>query len=213
MNSVAKCLLFLFLISKVIIASAQPPTACQCLWQGAFIDIVKQADFIISGTVQQQKGNSADIKVERVFVDKEVGQKEFRQQIRAWGNDGKRCRPSIDPFIPGSQWLLALNKITDIPEDGFNPNTPNLSFGRQHDYYLSSCGVFWLRLQDDYVSGPLVKSERWQWQDETMNPVLIDLVAAYLDGVLPKTALVEAAKPQTEAKRLLEETKSFLRQQ
>lgn len=43
-----------------------------------------------------------------------------------------------------------------------------------------------------------------------MNPVLLPLVDAYINDVIPEQALVEAAKPQTEAKKLLEETKQFI---
>lgn len=206
-------LFFSIVITYSSFLAAQPPAACHCIWQGAFVEVAEQADFIISATVVAQKGNSIDVEIDKRFQDKGVGQQEFRQRIRIWGDDGKRCRPAVDSFSVDSQWLLALKKITEMPDDGFNPNTPNISFGRINDYYLSSCGAYWLRLQDDYVSGPLVTAERWQWQDDNMNPVLIDLVGAYLQGVLPKAALTEAAKPQTEAKRLLEETKNFLRQQ
>ena len=54
------------------------------------------------------------------------------------------CRPEVSEFEAGERYILALKKITKIPDDGFNPSTPNVSFGRIGDYELSSCGGYWL---------------------------------------------------------------------
>ena len=181
---------------------------CQCLWQGSFVDTAAKADLVVGGTIIANKGNAADLSIEA-----QLKGKEFRETIRLWGDDGKQCRPAIDTFPVGSRWLFALKRIDNVVEGGFNPNTPNISYGRVGDYAISQCGANWLALHDGYASGNLYQGRRWEWTDEKMNPVLVPLIGAYLNGVIPVEALAEAAKPRTEARKLMEQTKQFLRQQ
>ena len=196
-----------------IFVNAQPPESCQCLWQGSFSAIVKHSDFIASGEVVTTKGNSIDFKIAKTIADTKINFKEFNDVIRIWTNDGKQCRPDITEFPVNSQWVVALKKITDSIPDGFNPNTPSISYGRVNDYYLSKCGAYWLRLDEGYVAGNLVNGQRWQWQNDDMNPVRLELVEAYVHGIIPEKALIEASKPLTEAKILLKKTKQWLRDQ
>jgi hypothetical protein len=203
----------LILISSLNItstATAQPPSNCECIWQGSFNKIIPRADFIISGKVVSTKGNSADIEVNHIYYDRELRAKEFNSVIRMWGDNGKLCRPQIEEFPPQTEWLLALNKITTDVDGGFNPNTPNISYGRIDDYYLSRCGAYWLQLSEGVVAGNLVKGDRWQWQEQVMNPVLLELVEAYMNDLISEQALVEAAKPLTETKKLMRETKDAI---
>ncbi len=201
----------LFLCPTLV--NAQPSKSCQCLWQGSFSTIVKRSDFIASGEVITTKGNSIDFKIARTMADRAINTKEFNNVIRIWGDDGKQCRPVITEFPVGSQWVVALTKITSNVPDGFNPNTPNVSYGRINDYYLSQCGAYWLRLDEGYVVGNFVNGRRWEWENEDMNPVRLELVEAYVNDTIPEQSLIEAAKPLTEAKILLEKTKQWLHNQ
>jgi hypothetical protein len=194
-----------------ILANAQPSEPCQCLWQGSFSTIVTRSDFIASGEVITTKGNSIDFKIARIMADRKINFREFNETIRIWGDDGKQCRPDISDFPVGSQWVMALKKITDSKPDGFNPNTPNISYGRINDYYLSKCGAYWLYLDEGYVVGNLVNGHRWEWKNEDMNPVRLELIEAYVKDTIPEQALIDAAKPLTEAKILLKKTKQWLR--
>lgn len=196
---------------------AQPPEACSCLWQGSFSRITDHADLIVSGVVISNKGNSLDFSISQTLIDRKTNGEEFQPEIRIWGANGKECRPPITHFPIDSTWVMALKKITtDIP-GGFNPNTPNISYGRINDYYLSSCGAYWLHVHEDssssYVTGNLTNKNRWQWQDEAMNPVLIDLIEAYIHGTIPENVLVKAAKPTSHVKELMQKTKQFLNDQ
>jgi hypothetical protein len=202
--------LFIILLSLSTTAWGQDNPTCECIWQGPFTKAFKRADFIVSGEVINRKGNSLDLRIERTLLDNKKNGEEFNRDIRIWANNGKQCRPEVSRFDVGSQWLMALNKITEDVSDGFNPNTPNISYGRLNDYYLSKCGAYWLNLHDGFVTGNLINGKRWEWQNEEMNPVLIDLVKAYIDGVIPIEALTAAAKPQTAAKKLMQETQSFI---
>ncbi len=203
----------LVLVFLSLLLSPQSFGNCSCIWQGSFVKAHQQADLIVSGTVISSKGNSLDFDIQTTLFDRATPRKEFNPVIRVWGDNGQECRPDISEFPPHSKWVFSLKKITGIPEGGFNPNTPNISYGRVNDYYLSKCGANWLQLHDGYVTGNLVKGRRWEWTNDEMNPVLLELVQAYVNNVIPQQALIEAAKPQTEAKKLMEQTKRFIEQQ
>lgn len=192
----------------LLVFSCQSVNACECLWQGSFIESAPKADLIVSGQVINIKGNSADLAVKSVLS----GQT-FLDQIRVWGNDGQECRPDINDFPVGSQWVMALHQIDQVPANGFNPNTPNISFGRKGDFYLSACGANWLSLGENLASGNLIDGPRWEYQDKKMNPVLLELIDAYLHQQLSVDKLKAAATPSTERKKLLLDTKWFLRSQ
>lgn len=210
MNYFGRLLTFIMLNAIGFCAHASD---CNCVWQGPFSKIVDKADLIASGTIVRSKGNALDLHIEKLLIDKARGGREFNEQIRIWTSDGKQCRPTSDQFPINSRWLMALHKINNVPSGGFNPNTPSISYGREKDYYLSKCGVYWLALHDGYVSGNLVNKQRWLWEDKAMNPVLLELIDAYIRGLIPEQALIEAAKPQTRGKKLMEETKQFLQTQ
>ena len=196
------------LLLNILLITYSYADSCTCLWQGSFAQAAKQADLVVTGSIISHKGNAADLRIKRVIAGKE-----FQQTIRIWGQYKQQCRPVISEFAVDSEWIFALHKIDKKVPDGFDPSTPNVSYGRVGDYYLSRCGVYWLSLHDGYVSGNLINGPRGQWQDDKMNPVLVELIGAYLQGVIPDTALIEAAKPQTESKRLMEQTKQFLQGQ
>ncbi len=187
--------------------------ACECLWHGPFSKAVKKSDLVVSGTIIASKGNAIDFKIDKTHLDQEKNGKEFFDTIRIWGDDGKQCRPNVTQFPEASQWVFGLMKITEDIPGGFNPNTPNISYGRINDYYLSKCGAYWLQLNEGYVTGNLVKGRRWEWDNKNMNPVLLELIDAYIKDIIPEQALIEAAKPMTEAKKLMDKTKSFIQSQ
>src|SRR6056300_775468 len=103
-------------------------SACECLWQGSFADITEQVDYIGHGRVVQIKGNSMDIEV----IDELKGTS-YRDHVRIWLKTGDLCRADIQQFEVGQEWILAMNKIEAVPEGGFNPMTPNISYGRKGD--------------------------------------------------------------------------------
>jgi hypothetical protein len=107
---------------------------------------------------------------------------------------------------------MALMRIQELPEDGFDPGTPNQSFGRVGDYYLSSCGGYWLNYSGEAVTGNLINAPRWAREPE-MTPVLIELLRAYLRGEASSEALLEASREDPELTDLMLDTKAFLRGQ
>lgn len=200
--------LLLALIWALQVRAAPPPDICTCLWQGSFTEVVDTADLVILGRVSSRKGNAVDI----VPIHQYRGNT-WLDAIRVWMRTGDYCRPDAAPYVPGSEWVLALQKIDQVPEDGFNPSTPNQSYGRRGDYLLSACGGYWLQVRGQTVTGNLLPgTPRWNHEPD-MAPVPIALLAAYLRGQTDVAALEEAATEDPALKELLLDTRSFLRGQ
>ncbi len=188
--------------------SSSKTSACDCLWQGPFQAAIEKADLLVRGQITTRRGNSADLVIRQILRGKE-----YRPEIRIWGKYQNECRPELDDFSPGSEWVLALERIEQVPEDGFNPFQANVSFGRIEDYTLSSCRVSWLRVNEDRVSGNIVSAPRWQYVDIKKTPVIWPLFAGWVDGEVDNETVAEAARPQTEARKLLNNTRIFLWEQ
>jgi hypothetical protein len=198
--------LLLLCILGWLISAAVARAECDCLWQGSFVDVQAGADLVVSGTVARAKGNSIDLAVERILRGSADA-----AEIRIWLKTADYCRPEPELFPPGSEWVMALSRIVEDVPGGFNPNTPNVSYGRPGDYSLSSCGGYWLSRSGDWVSGNLVQAPRWV-RDPKMTPVLIDLLAAFIDGRVDAEALAKASREDPAARELMLDTKAFLRE-
>lgn len=182
---------------------------CGCLWEGSFSEVAPQADLVLLGQVQAIKGNAVDLLPETVLK----GQF-WLDTLRVWMKTRDYCRPPVEHFPIGSRWMMALSEIRERPEDSFNPSTPNQSYGRLLDYQLSSCGGYWLRVNGNTVSGNLVPDMPRFYHQPDMSPVLVDLVAGYLAGTVPESALIEASRAHPEAvDTLILDTRRFLRGQ
>ena len=198
---------YLLLTLACLTASCVARADCGCLWQGSFTDVQARADLVVSGTVTRGKGNSIDLGVERTLRGNTD-----EPEIRVWLKTGDYCRPEAELFPPGSEWVMALFRIKEDVPGGFNPNTPNVSYGRPGDYSLSSCGGFWLSRSGDWVSGNLVQAPRWV-REPKMTPVLLDLVADYVAGRVDAQALVAASREDPAVRQLMLDTKAFLRKE
>ena len=130
--------------------------------------------------------------------------------IRVWLKTRDYCRPDASLFPQGSQWIMALHRIEDEVPGGFNPGTPNVSYGRKGDYSLSSCGGYWLQRNEQWVSGNLVNAPRWV-REPKMTPVLVDVVSAFVRGEVSADALLKASKIDPALRELMNDTKAFLR--
>ncbi len=196
-------LLLLFLLSLPATALAED---CQCLWGGGFAKVQAKADLVVNALVIENKGNAIDL----LPLDVMRG-KLWQDTIRVWLKTGDLCRPPAEDFPVDSTWVFALHKITEDVPGGFNPHTPNVSYGRVGDYSLSSCGGYWLKQEQGWVTGNLINAPRWE-RNPAMSPVMLELIQAYIDGKTNAEALAEAAKPDQKLRDLKNDTKSFLRQ-
>lgn len=153
------------------------------------------------------KGNSIDL-----LVLRKLRGSEYRERIRIWLETGDLCRAPVGNFPRDSQWVMALHRIDAQTPGGFNPSTPNISYGRVGDYSLSRCGGYWLSQSENLVSGNLTGGPRWEMEPK-MSPVLLDLVAAYVAGDLDKDALAEAGRVDPRLQELMINTRLFIRGQ
>ena len=190
-----------------LLAGASARADCECLWQGSFTEVQAGTDLVVSAAVIAGKGNSIDLRVEHTLRGPTP-----EHDIRVWLKTGDYCRPEPQLFPAGSQWVMALQQIDEEVEGGFNPHTPNLSYGRVGDYSLSSCGGYWLSQHGNWVTGNLVEAPRWV-REPKMTPVLLDLVADYVAGKVSAQALLQASREDPAARELLLDTRAFLREQ
>lgn len=182
-----------------------PSFACECLWQGSFADIANQVDYISHGRVIQIKGNSMDIEV----LDELKGTS-YREQVRIWLKTGDLCRAEIENFEIGEQWIVALHKIDTVPEDGFNPMTPNISYGRKGDYSLPGCGGYFLPVSDNWVSGPIIDTTKWDFEPK-LTPVLARIIKGYVSGDIDRTTLKEATEVDPALRELMINTRLHIK--
>lgn len=189
----------------LVLPGAASRADCSCLWHGSFVDVHPDTDLVVAATVESGRGNAIDIDVAQVLRGPD-----YLQRARVWLQAADYCRPPRELFPEGSTWVMALQRIDSVPEDGFNPNTPNISYGREGDYILSSCGGYWLKLTANLVSGALVKSPRWS-REPGMTPVLLDVVAAHVSGHIDDEAILEASREDPAVKELMLDTREFLR--
>ena len=105
---------------------------------------------------------------------------------------------------------MALDHIDEVVAGGFNPSTPNISYGRVGDYSLSSCGGYWLSQSENLASGNLINAPRWVREPEMM-PVLLDLIAEFIEGSVSQEALLEASREDPALRELMLDTRAFLR--
>jgi len=199
------------MLFRIVIATAAlvfapfAASECECLWQGSFDKVQADTDLIVAGSVIDAIGNSIDLN-----IDRELRGGENFDEVRVWLKTGDYCRPEPDTFPIGSQWVMALHEIRESVPGGFNPNTPNVSYGRIGDYQLSVCGGYWLSRSGDWVSGNLVDAPRWVREPE-MTPVLLEVIEQYVRGEIDRNALLEASQEDPAVRQLMLDTKAFLR--
>ncbi|MEM0953645.1 MAG: delta-aminolevulinic acid dehydratase [Pseudomonadota bacterium] len=195
----------LYLIFALLLLPQVAQADCTCLWEGPFVDVQAQASLIVSGRVIEVRGNYIDLKTERILR----GQS-YINPIRVWLDKDDLCRAEVGTFPPESYWVMALSRIDSIPEGGFNPSTPNISYGRVGDYALSRCGGYWLSQGENLVTGNLVGGPRWE-RNPKMSPILIDLVEAFVRDQIDVDTLKEASRVDPELQELILNTRLFLR--
>lgn len=186
----------------VWVAWSAPSWACDCEWEGPFTWLVDASDLVVAGEIVATSGNSVDMRVERSL--KGAGPE---APIRVWGEYRGDCRADVANFPPGSRWVFILDRIDRVPEGGFSPSTPNVSYGRPGDYALRKCGAYWLRLEDDNrASGNLTSVFEWEWAPE-MTPVSLDLLQKFIDGEADYADIIDASDEVTSGEVMLRKTR------
>jgi len=116
--------------------------ACSCAWRGPFLVAAKDAPLIIHGRIiRHHPGKSPTMSV---LVLETLKGGMFDSGMVVQMGDGMQCRPSLEDFPPGSEWILALNGSGSKPGDGLA---------------LSHCGEYWLRVEKGEVVGSIDGTE------------------------------------------------------
>lgn len=112
--------------------------ACSCVWGGPFLVVAKDSPLIIHGKItRHDPGESPAIAV-HVLETLEGAILDSGMVVQM--GDGMHCRPTLEGFPPGSEWILALNGPGSKPGDGLA---------------LSHCGEYWLRVENGQVIGSI----------------------------------------------------------
>ncbi|MEW6079455.1 MAG: hypothetical protein AB1724_16735 [Thermodesulfobacteriota bacterium] len=139
-SSFLPMLLIPWIISALMPAAAG---ACSCFWQGPFLKVARQAPLVIRGTIIRHHPGPAPAMDVHVLETLSGGLLDSGMRIQM--GDGMHCRPSMDGFPPGSEWILALNGAGAKPANG---------------WALSHCGEYWLRVESGQVIGSIDGDEK-----------------------------------------------------
>jgi hypothetical protein len=128
----------------LVLAARSPALACSCEWKGAFLKVANDAPLIVHARVLRH--HAGPVPAMDVLVIETLKGGLLDSGMRIQMDNGALCRPSIDRFPPGSEWILAVNGPGAKPGDGLA---------------ISACGEYWLRVEGDEVTGsPDAPSER-----------------------------------------------------
>lgn len=194
--------IFLALVGPLFFVQAA--FACECDWNGPFSWLVDDADLVALVSMEGGKGNSRDVRVDDILKGQE-----FEPNIRLWGPYKNQCRANLNQFPVGSRWLVALHRIKEIPAGGFNPNSPNISYGRVNDYSLSKCGAYWLREKNGQLTGNITSVFEWDY-DPDMDPVPYEVMADFVDGKAGYTDIIEHSREVTSPEAMMRRSKSAI---
>jgi len=135
-RSGAACLLILLLVW-----TSEAP-ACSCAWGGPFFTVVEQAPLVVRGRVLRHQPAPAPALDLLVMETWKGGL--LDSGLRVAMGDGLHCRPPVEAFPTGSEWVFALNGPGSKPGEG---------------WALSHCGEFALRVEGEAVVGNLFGAE------------------------------------------------------
>lgn len=110
--------------------------ACSCAWGGPFLKVAPEAPLIVRGRVTRHDRTPAPAMA--VFVLETLKGALLDSGLVVQMGDGMHCRPPVEMFPPGTEWILALNGPGSKPGRGLA---------------LSHCGEYWLRVEGGEAVG------------------------------------------------------------
>jgi hypothetical protein len=115
-----------------------PAAACSCSWRGPFLTVAKDAPLVVRGRILRHHPGRAPT-MDVLALETLTGGLLDTGLVIQMG-DGMHCRPTLDGFPPGSEWILALNGPGSKPGKGLA---------------LSHCGEYRLRIENGDVVGSI----------------------------------------------------------
>lgn len=113
-------------------------TPCSCAWRGPFLLVAKQTPLVIRGRILRWHVHPTPTMDVLVLETLFGGLLDSGLTVQM--GDGMHCRPDLDTYPPGTEWILALNGPGSKPGKG---------------WALSHCGEYSLRIDSDEVVGSI----------------------------------------------------------
>jgi len=142
-----KFIVVLHLIGSCFLMGPLSAGACSCAWNGPFLAVAKDAPLIIHGKITRHDPGKSPSMV--VYVLETLKGAMLDSGLVVQMGDGMHCRPALEDFPIGSEWILALNGPGSKPGDGLA---------------LSHCGEYWLRVEKGKVIGSIDGTQSQQKQ-------------------------------------------------
>ena len=143
-------------VTLVVLGTVAPRigSACSCIWVGPLATVGPTRDVVLRGKVLSHDRNSIHFEVvEVLFGD------EDRAHVRIWGDNGILCRPYVERFPAGSDWVIAANRCT--PSYGLGGwRTKSEPDSLLTDYYVSVCGEHSVPVFEGYAVGWITSSRK-----------------------------------------------------
>jgi hypothetical protein len=117
--------------------------ACSCNWRGPFFTVAKDAPLVVWVRILRHHRGQAPTMDVLVLETLAGGLLDSGLVVQM--GDGMHCRPMLDAFPPGSEWILALNGPGSKPGTGLA---------------LSLCGEYWLGMKNGVVVGSINGAEK-----------------------------------------------------
>ena len=112
--------------------------ACSCSWRGPFLVVARDAPLVVRARILRHHPGPAPTMDVLVLETLAGGLLDSGLVVQM--GDGMHCRPMLDGFPPGSEWILALNGPGSKPGKGMA---------------LSHCGEYWLGIEGNEVVGSI----------------------------------------------------------
>ena len=129
--------LFLALLG-FLSAVTTPASACSCSWRGPFLAVAPGTPLVVRGQVLRH--HHGPMPAMDILVLETLTGGLFDSGLRVQMGDGMHCRPEMERFPVGSQWVIALNGPGAKPGSGLA---------------LSDCGEYFVRVENGEVVGSL----------------------------------------------------------
>lgn len=133
--------------------------ACSCFGASDFISTVTNKDYPPDLIVRGVK--TGDHHYGMRFMIKEVLKGQLSQStITVWGDNGGLCRVYTSGFSTGEELVLALYKTDQMGNRITVPEYPE-NLEKAGDYHLSVCGVHFVRVENNRMSGAITESQSY----------------------------------------------------